>query len=450
MRLNLSSNIVKLRCLLLFISLMSLNGCGGWWKRPATNQANVNAPSNDSAPVPSADEAARGAVEFLEERVKRDPDDFIAHNKLVDYYLELEHETGDTRYLELALSAAQASLKALPAEQNAGGLAALIRAEAALHKFASARANAQRYVELEPQKRAPYVLLFDTQLELGDYDGARKTLAKMEGLAERSVDEETRRARYAQLTGDTDAATKHFTQALTIARTYSATHADTLAWYHWQLGETAFSVGQYEPAERHYNDALVLFPHDIHARASLARVRAARGDLQGAIKEYETVNTRMPEPPYLAALGDLYQLTGRTQDAAKMYAEVERVGRLTPLESNLHERLLSIFYADHDLKTAEAYAAAVEDYSARQDIYGADTLAWTALKAGKIKEAQAAIKDALRMGTKDARLLYHAGMIARAAGDRESARDYLTRALSLNPQFDLLQVSIAKKALEEK
>jgi hypothetical protein len=30
-------------------------------------------------------------------------------------------------------------------------------------------------------------------------------------------------------------------------------------------------------------------------------------------------------------------------------------------------------------------------------------------------------------------------MIARAAGDKTKARDYLRRALVLNPQFDLLQ-----------
>ncbi|HJR07346.1 MAG TPA: tetratricopeptide repeat protein [Pyrinomonadaceae bacterium] len=448
MRSNLASNVGRLRGLLLIISLVSSSGCGGWWKRPATEQATGNASSNASAPVPSTNEATRGAVKFLEERVARDPDDFIAHNQLVGYYLKLEHETGDTRYLELALRAAQASLAAMPAEQNMGGLASLIRAEASLHQFASARGHALRYVELEPNKRAPYILLFDAQVELGDYDGASKTLAKLDELRETGVDDETRRARYAQLTGDTDAATKHLTQALAITRNYSATPADALAWYHWQLGETAFSIGQYEPAERHYNDALALFPNDIHARASLARVRAARGDIQGAIKEYENVNTRLPEPPYLAALADLYQLTGRAADAARTYAEVERVGRITPLESNMHARLLSIFYADHDLKAVEAYDAAVKDYAARQDIYGADTLAWTALKAGKIKEAQTAIKDALRLGTKDAKLLYHAGMIARAAGDREAARDYLTRALALNPQFDPLQVSIAKKALE--
>ena len=37
--------------------------------------------------------------------------------------------------------------------------------------------------------------------------------------------------------------------------------------------------------------------------------------------------------------------------------------------------------------------------------------AWTALRAGKIDEARAASKEALRLGTADARLLYHAGMI---------------------------------------
>jgi len=85
----------------------------------------------------------------------------------------------------------------------------------------------------------------------------------------------------------------------------------------------------------------------------------------------------------------------------------------------------------------------------RRDIYGADAVAWTALKAGKLAEAQAAIKEALRLGTQDAKLFYHAGMIARAAGNRASARAYLQQALRLNPQFDPLQALIAKKALED-
>ena len=75
-------------------------------------------------------------------------------------------------------------------------------------------------------------------------------------------------------------------------------------------------------------------------------------------------------------------------------------------------------------------------------------MAWTALKAGKIAEAQAAIQEALRLETRDARLFYHAGMIADAAGDRARARMYLTRALTLSPEFDPLQATLARKALQ--
>lgn len=77
-----------------------------------------------------------------------------------------------------------------------------------------------------------------------------------------------------------------------------------------------------------------------------------------------------------------------------------------------------------------------------------DALAWTALKAGKQDQAQSAIKEALRLGTRDAKLFYHAGMIALAREDKAAVRDYLNRALAINPQFDPLQVINARKALD--
>lgn len=118
------------------------------------------------------------------------------------------------------------------------------------------------------------------------------------------------------------------------------------------------------------------------------------------------------------------------------------------MNGTLYNRQLALFYADHDLKPEEAYANAAREYEVRHDIYGADAVAWTALKAGKITDAQAAMREALRLGTHDARFLYHAGMIARAAGDQNASRDYLSRALALNAQFDPLQARLAKRALE--
>jgi Tfp pilus assembly protein PilF len=119
------------------------------------------------------------------------------------------------------------------------------------------------------------------------------------------------------------------------------------------------------------------------------------------------------------------------------------------LNGALYNRQLALFYADHDMKVEAGYALAAKEYEVRRDIYGADALAWAALKANNIGPAQTAIKEALRLGTQDARLFYHAGMIARAAGDRNASRKYLERALKLNPQFDPLQSQVARKALAE-
>src|SRR5215813_854714 len=63
--------------------------------------------------MPSDSAAVDGAIRFLENRVKLDPEDHIAYNKLGGYYLQRLRETGSITYLELATRAADASLATL-------------------------------------------------------------------------------------------------------------------------------------------------------------------------------------------------------------------------------------------------------------------------------------------------------------------------------------------------
>jgi len=44
------------------------------------------------------------AVRFLEDRVKSDPDDLVALNKLAGYYLQLYRETYNSKYLDLTFA----------------------------------------------------------------------------------------------------------------------------------------------------------------------------------------------------------------------------------------------------------------------------------------------------------------------------------------------------------
>ncbi|MGH9768040.1 MAG: tetratricopeptide repeat protein [Blastocatellia bacterium] len=411
-----------------------------------------NASSNSStvpnaAPIPA--DASEGAIRFLEDRVKRDPDDFIALNKLGGYYLLRLRETGNLVWLDLATRTAKASLKAIPAEQNAGGLALLAQAEFAAHEFAAARDHALRLTELEKRKSYPFQLLGDALLELGDYEGARSAFSKMKRRERGNIAVEVRLARLAALGGDSDGARSLYTDALAIAVEMVPPSRETVAWLRWQLGETAFNIGDYDAAEKHYRDSLTTFPDYYRALAGLGRANAARGDVHGAIENYERAVRILPDHVFVAALGDLYEIAGRAREAEAQFALCEQMAKISAASGQLYNRQLALFYADHDLKSEEAYQLAKREYELRRDIFGADTLAWTALKAGKIDEAGKMIKEALRLGTQDARLFYHAGMIARAAGDKAMARDYLRRALKLNPQFDPRQAQVAKQALAE-
>ena len=56
--------------------------------------------------------------------------------------------------------------------------------------------------------------------------------------------------------------------------------------------------------------------------------------------------------------------------------------------------------------------------------------------------------QALRLGTQDARLFFHAGMIYHRLSKPSEAQAYLQRALRLNPHFHPLQAGIAKLTLE--
>src|SRR5947208_9642810 len=157
------------------------------------------------APVGDVDEAA---IRYLERRVKDDPENFVAYNKLAGYYLQRMRENGSITYLDLAGRAARASLAALPAERNTGGLAMLAQVELAAHDFTRAREHGSRLRELDPGASFPLQILGDALLELGDYHGAASAFRRMARLVERRGESrlnlEMRLARLAFLHGQTD------------------------------------------------------------------------------------------------------------------------------------------------------------------------------------------------------------------------------------------------------
>jgi Flp pilus assembly protein TadD len=76
-------------------------------------------------------------------------------------------------------------------------------------------------------------------------------------------------------------------------------------------------------------------------------------------------------------------------------------------------------------------------------------LAWALFRNGRVEEAAKQSVEALKQGTRDPILFYHAGLIHDRLGDRVKARDALRRALALQPKFSVLHAEVARKRLAE-
>jgi tetratricopeptide (TPR) repeat protein len=155
----------------------------------------------------------------------------------------------------------------------------------------------------------------------------------------------------------------------------------------------------------------------------------------------------MPIPEFVIALGETYTAAGRLAEAAQQYALVDVMIQLAGENGVQTDAEFALFLADHGGDPARAVALAETAYTARPSVFAADVLAWSRFRAGDIEGAWTASQEALHLGTRDARMLFHAGMIADARGDRAAAISLLKTALAINPSFSLIATDTARETL---
>jgi tetratricopeptide (TPR) repeat protein len=200
------------------------------------------------------------------------------------------------------------------------------------------------------------------------------------------------------------------------------------AWLFWHEGD-------YRGADAGFDLALRTLPEYAPALEGKGRVALANREHAAAIDWLLRAERAKPGVEVSAALGDAYALSGATDKAAAVYARVEREGRHDP-------RSLALFLATHDRQPSAALELSRSEYAQRKDIYTQDVLALALYRNGRFAEADQLARKTLASGTRDARLLYHAGLI-RSAASREAAgklegQALMSEALRLNPGFDLI------------
>jgi tetratricopeptide (TPR) repeat protein len=369
--------------------------------------------------------------------------DATVYYRLGDAYLQKARETGDVTYIDLAEKALQRCLEIAP--EHSGAARHLAYAMYMRHGFDEAAIQAQKAVVLDPADGHAHGILGDTYLEVGNYEAAAHAYQRMLQLPG-DLYAYSRLSGLKSLQGDTDGAIADLERAIHLGQAQDRP-PESIAWAIWQLGNEYFALGKLAETEARYVDALNTFPDYYRGLAGLAQVRAAQQRYPEAVELYHKAIAVVPLPEYAAALGDVYTRMGRPEEAQKHYHLVEYIGYLTTLNKVLYNRELAYFYADHDRKLPEALDLARRELEVRKDIYAYDVLAWALYKNDRPEEALTAMTEALKLGTQDARLFYHAGMIHHRLGEHDKAQGYLRRALATNPYFHTLHVEVAERTL---
>lgn len=435
---NLTANrTLMLALIVAFITVVS------WRLVPREGSAfsspELNTFASDTASRTNASTDAQ--IQTLQDQLRAHPNDSQAYSQLGLAYLQKARETGDPTYYQKTEEALDKALSLQPddyASISAKGTLALAR-----HDFSSALEWGDQAKQINPNRIYAYGVIADAQIELGRYDEAIDTLQTMVDLRP-DISSYSRISYLRELHSDIEGAL----EMMQLAVDSGTPNSENTAWVRTQLANLYFNTGDLDQAELEYQRTLQNRPDYVYALSGLARVRAAQGKMDEAIRFLNQAVEVVPIPEFVIALGDLYQVTGQEEKANQQYqllATIEKLQRANGVDMDME---IALFNADHGQNLNETLVLAREAYVNRPSIQGADALAWALYKTGNYEEAKKYSEEALQLGTKDALKYFHAGMIALKLGDQLQAREYLEQALTINPHFSILYADEARMTLQ--
>ncbi len=379
------------------------------------------------------------AITAAQQRLEDLPGDYVTWAALGSAYIEQARITADPSYYPRAEGALKESLELRPDANDAAltGLGALANAR---HDFAGAADFARQALAINSYSAIAYGVLTDALTQLGDYPGATAAVQQMLGLRP-GLASFTRASYDFELHGDIANARSALEQALDGAATSSA---KSFCLYY--LGQLAFTNGDLDEAQEQFAAGLRIAPADSSLTLGRARVDAARGNVDDAVRGFQNVVNSRPLPEYLLEFGQYLESIDRLDQAQDQFDLVDTVRTLFAENGVADDLGTALFAADHG-DPATALSAAQTEYERRQNIDSSDAMGWALYSAGRYAEALPYAVAATSIGGKNALFLFHRGMIESALGMRDQARASLTLALETNPYFSPLHQDDAEQAL---
>jgi tetratricopeptide (TPR) repeat protein len=371
----------------------------------------------------------------LQARLLREPTSLDGWVKLGEAWVRRARQTSDPGHYRSAADCAEAALALAPGERRAVALQGFVLLDA--HRFEEARQLGESLFRRDARDPGALGILSDALLELGRFEEAAEATQRMVDLKP-NLPSYARASHLMWLRGEVE-------RALETARLAEGAggEPEPRAWVAVQAALMRWHRGDLDGADADLDRALALMPDYPAALAGKGRVALSRGEAAAAERWLERAWRLAPLSETAWLLGDARRARGDEAGAREADERVLRAGRA------FDRRTLALFLATKGRDPDEALRLAEAEQAVRADLYTDDARAWALFRAGRIEEASAAARRATRLGTPDARLLYHAGAIRLAAGEVQGGLALVRRALKLNPSFDFTGAAEARRLLAE-
>ncbi|TLM90503.1 tetratricopeptide repeat protein [Hymenobacter jeollabukensis] len=376
------------------------------------------------------------AVAGLQEKLRRNPDDYEARLQLAQAYVQESRVTGDHTYYDAAaLKLVDEVLLKRPDDFEALCTKAVI--SLSQHHFGQGLTLAERAAELNPYNGFVQGLLCDAHVELGHYPEAIKAADRMNELRP-DLRAYSRVSYLREIHGDVNGAK----EAMDLAVRAGVTGLEQTEWCRVMLGRLYENSGQLAPAEAAYRQALQTRPGYAYAQAGLARVARTRGDYHTAIRLLKQARAQVRDFAFDDELTDLYRLNNQPTQAD---ASAQNVIKQLQAHANTNDQEDGQgHYTDRELAYAylkagdldQALKHAQTEYERRPaNIDVCETMAWVHYKRNEYAEARKYMTQALRTNCRNPQLLYRAGCIALRNGEVAQGESWLRQAREQNPNF---------------
>jgi len=407
----------------------------------ATPAAILTPTPSPTAPPAIADSPTQELIDFLVGLVEAEPANGLAQRDLGLALLQRIRETGDPSMYGPAETALTTARDLLPDDPLV--LVGIGAVQLGRHEFASALRTGSMALDAFPGDPSIRGVIVDALVELGRYDEA---FAAAEALAADSPDlASLSRLSYAhELRGDLPAALAAMERAATSPGLAPENTAYVLA----LVGHLRRMTGDVDGAADAYAKALTLVPEHGPSLIGEGRLAVGAGDLAGARARFERAAAVVPLPEPVIALGETLEAMGDDDAATDQYDLARALITLSQANGVQVDVDLALFEADHG-DAATALALAEAGYAATPTVRAADARAWALHRLGRDEEAAAFATEALRLGSRDPLLLFHAGAIDAALGRDAQAREHLAAALTIDPGFSATGAAEARDILAD-